>query len=646
MSYNKHKYNGDDLKQLVVAFRKIANKNPLVNKKKPKRFYNLQDELVAVDAECKLVKAMYKLNDFTASCYAYSFTMRKIEEIVEYVYQHFTQKSVKEWADGSSDFTEVLNTDGSLHKYTNLGYIYEYLYNQQEAIAARYFIEYNIQYLEKEKTQKDYPPRARILESAIWWVNQGMLGRFGLSMPFAPKQYDFIPKKIIFSTFPSSGKSYLVNTTNEMFVELNYIINRMGGFLRVGNEMGNIQRQSEQTMNLIRNPNIIDIYPENKDFIYKGKYCPFSKESVEEWVLNGCKFDPSSSIFKTRDSAINSVRCMVASMDDPSRGVQEATNAKIHNDIVQLYRGDFTDRFKDPEDQFIILTGTMFNPEDVFALESAKAMIGAIKDERFANTWVNREKRTVVILNDCEDEYGNSAYPEFISNEALEDKRNGLDPYLYACVWRQKPIPAEGLLFAKEYLFTYGRNDKDEIDDFGYAYVDPTRKSAKDFFSMPICKKNKTTGRYRMVDAIYEQKSSIDLYDKIVDKIIEHHILKLVIENNIDVSLAEMIKKKLEERGVAWCEVIVKYNTVKKQERIAQMQFSVKQYIEFPNIDELSQRHPMYLFMRHLHQYSAESSTSGRIHDDGADSICGLVSSYIIFLEEKNTIKARRTLPF
>lgn len=273
-------------------------------------------------------------------------------------------------------------------------------------------------------------------------------------------------------------------------------------------------------------------------------------------------------------------------------------------------------------------------------------MIGAIKDERFANTWVNREKRTVVILNDCEDEYGNSAYPEFISNEALEDKRNGLDPYLYACVWRQKPIPAEGLLFAKEYLFTYGRNDKDEIDDFGYAYVDPTRKSAKDFFSMPICKKNKTTGRYRMVDAIYEQKSSIDLYDKIVDKIIEHHILKLVIENNIDVSLAEMIKKKLEERGVAWCEVIVKYNTVKKQERIAQMQFSVKQYIEFPNIDELSQRHPMYLFMRHLHQYSAESSTSGRIHDDGADSICGLVSSYIIFLEEKNTIKARRTLPF
>lgn len=644
--YNKHKYEGEDLKKLVIAFRKIANANPLVNKKKPKRFYNLQNELVAIDAECKLVLAMYKLNDFTASTYAYSFTMRKLEEIVEYVYNHLGENAVKKWASESSSFTEVLNKDGSLHKYTNLGYIYEYLYNQQEAIAARYFIEFNIQYLEKEKTQKDYPSRARILESAIWWINQGMLGRFGLRMPFTDAKYDFIPKTVIFSTFPSSGKSYLVNTTNEMFVELNYIINRMGGFLRVGNEMGNIQRQSAQTMNLIRNPNIIDIYPENRDFIFKNKYCPFSKESVEEWELNGCKFDPSSSIFKTRDSAINSVRCMIASMDDPSRGVQEATNAKIHNDIVQLYRGDFTDRFKDQENQFIILTGTMFNPDDVFALESAKYMAGAIKDERFANTWVNKEKRAVVILNDCEDEYGNSAYPEFISDEALEEKRSGLDPYLYACVWRQKPIPAEGLLFAKEYLHTYSKNSTDEIDDFGYAYVDPTRKSAKDFFSMPICKKNKTNGLYRLVDAIYEQKSSIDLYDKIVDKIVEHQILKLEIENNVDVSLAEMIKQKLAERGIKWCEVVVKYNTVKKQERIAQMQYSVKQYIEFPIMEELSQTNPLYLFMRHLHQYSAESSTSGRIHDDGADSICGLVSAFIIFIMEKNKVRTMSRLPF
>lgn len=645
-AYTKHKYMGDDLKKLIVAFRKIANENPLINKNKFKKVYRLQDELVALDAECKIVLKMYKLNDFMASTYAYSFTMRKIEEIVEYVYQHFADKDVKKWANESQDFTSVRNKDGSMHNYTNLGYIYEYLYNQQEAIAARWFIEYNIQYLERGKTEKDYPPRARILESAIWWVNQGLLGRFGLKMPFTEKRYDFAPKTIIFSTFPSSGKSYLVNTANEMFIELNYIINKMGGFLRVGNEMGNIERQSSQTMNLIKNTDILDIYPENKDFIFKGKYCPFGKESAEEWGLNGCKYDPATSIFKTRDSAINSVRCVVASMDDPSRGVQEATNAKVHNDIVQLYRGDFSDRFKTYENRFVILTGTMFNPDDVFALESADAMVGAYQDTRFLNTWVNKDKGVVIILNDCEDEYGNSAFPEFISNEALEDKRRGLDPYLYACVWRQKPIPAEGLLFARDNLFQYGKNDTAELSDFSYAYIDPTRKSAKDFFSMPICKKNYTNGKHRFVDAIYEQKSSIDLYDKICDYIEKYKIMKLVIENNIDTSLAEMIRKKLEERGIKYCEIITKYNTVKKQERIAAMAYTAKQNIEFPDQNVFPPKHPASLFMRHLTQYSAENSTSGRIHDDGADSLCGYADAFIVNMDLKNSIKSSRKLPF
>lgn len=644
--YTKHKYMGDDLKKLIVAFRKIANDNPLVNKKKPKKVYDLQNELVALDAECKIVLKMYKLNDFEASVYAYSFTMRKIEEIVEYVYQHFADKTVKQWANESQDFTSVRNKDGSLHNYTNLGYIYEYLYNQQEAIAARYFIEYNIQYLERGKSEKDYPSRAKILESAIWWINQGLLGRFGLKMPFTEKKYDWIPKTVIFSTFPSSGKSYLVNTTNEMFIELNYIINKMGGFLRVGNELGNITRQSTQTMNLINNIDILDIYPENREFVFKGKYCPFGKESAEEWGLNGCKYDPATSIFKTRDSAINSVRCVIASMDDPSRGVQEATNVKIHNDIVQLYRGDFSDRFKNYENRFVILTGTMFNPEDVFALESAEAMVGAYKDERFLNTWVNKEKGIVVILNDCEDEYGNSAFPEFISNEALAEKRKGLDPYLYACVWRQKPIPAEGLLFAKDNLSCYGKNDDAELDEYSFSYIDPTRKSARDFFAMPICKKNRKNDKHRLVDAIYEQSSSIDLYDKICDKIEQNKILKLVIENNVDVSLAEMIKDKLKERGIRYCEVLTKYNTVKKQERIANMQYSVKQYIEFPEPDVFPPRHPVNLFMRHLMQYSAESSTSGRIHDDGADAICGYTQCFVVDMDLKNTIKSSRKLPF
>lgn len=271
--HRKHKYEGEDLKKLEGNFQKIAKAYPL--RKRFSATYDLDKELVALDTECKLVRAMYKLNDFKASCYAYSFTMKKIDEIVQYCYEKMSVDGVMEWCNSTSDITIVRQKDGSKKQMSKLGFVYDYLRYQQMAIAARYFIEYNIQYLERDKTEKDYPCRKRILEAAIWWANQGLLGRFGLKMPFTQKEYDITPQVVIFATFPSSGKSYLNNTVNEMFTELEWIVNDMGGVLRVGNEQGNIWRQSAQTKNLIENKFIFDIYPENREFIFNGKYRPF-----------------------------------------------------------------------------------------------------------------------------------------------------------------------------------------------------------------------------------------------------------------------------------------------------------------------------------------------------------------------------------
>lgn len=637
----KHKARTEKLIEAEKAFRKVAAEFPLVstNAKKKKKAYDLQGELLALNAECALVKAMYAENDFRAACYAYAFTMKKIEEMLRYVYANMGDKAVADWCGQNSSFGIEVLSDGSKKAYNNLGYLYEVLQYQQMAIAGRYFIEYNLHYLERDKQTPDYPSRKRILESAVWWINQGLLGRFGLKMPFTPKEYDFVPQVVIFSTFPSSGKSYLVNTTNEMFIELNWIINNMGGFLRVGNEQGNIFRQSRQTMNLIENKRIFDIYPENKKLIFKGSYRPFGKSSEEEWGINGVEYDPSTCIFKTRDSAINSVRCNIASMDDPSRGQQEATNVKIHEQIVQLYRGDFSDRFKNQDDKFIILTGTMFNPNDVFAQEIDSAMKGAFADKRFRNTYINRELQTIVIVNDCEDEFGESAYPEFISTAALAKKREGLNPYDYACVWRQKPIPAEGLIFDYDFLKTYTELPEGHMSEASYAYIDPTRRSAKDYFSMPILKYNTETDDYHLIDAIFEQKSSRDLYDKVVDKIIQHRIMKLVIESNVNEGLKDVLEMKLQQRGVRWCEIAVQYNTVNKSQRIADSANTVKGTIVFPEKGLYSTKHPVGMFMHQLTQYTTDGNNK---HDDAPDSICGFVNKFIITAGRKNKITTKR----
>lgn len=378
------------------------------------------------------------------------------------------------------------------------------------------------------------------------------------------------------------------------------------------------------------------------DFVFKGTYRPFAKSSEEEWGLNGVAYDPATTVFKTRDSAINSVRCMMASMDDPSRGQQESTNVKVHQDIVQLYRGDFADRFKNQDDKFVILTGTMYNPNDVFALEIAKAMDGAFKDLRFKNTYINKEKKTIVIVNDCEDENGNSAYPEFISNEALAEKREGLDPYDYACVWRQKPIPAEGLLFDYNYLKTYDSLPENTLNKTAVAFIDPTRRRAKDFFSMPISRYNPETDEYYLIDAIFTQKASVDLYDEVVNKIISHKILKVVIEENIDGSLATVITDKLKAKGVKWCEIVNKYATANKSARIAEYANTVKKTIVFPAKGKYGAKTQVGMFMYNLTSYSA---MGGNNFDDGPDSICGFADEFIVSGTKQNKLRALKKLP-
>lgn len=640
MAYTKHTYNGEDLLEIERAFQKIARKHPFKNNFKN---YNPQEELIAVNTLSRLVNIMYEKNDFRASSYAYIYTVPKILEIIDYCHKSLENKRVLDWCNATNEFCFAIELNGSKKQYSNLGFLYECLHKQQQAKSARYFIKDNIQYLEQEKSEKDYPPRARVLEGAIWWFNQALLGRFGLKMPFCEKNFDFVPKEVVFATFPNSGKSYLNNVMNAMFAELSMIIYQSGGFLRVSNEQGNILRQSRQTQSMIENKLIFDIYPENKEFIVRGKYNPFKMNTKEEWILNNVKFDPDATVCKTRDSAINSVRCRIASMDDPSRGQQEANNVKIHNEICQLYYGDFTDRFKNQNDRCLLLTGTMFNPNGIIATRIQGTMKGATQDYRFRNVYISKDKETVIIVNDCENHDGTSAYPELISTKSLEEKRQTLDPYSYACTWRQRPIPADGLIFDYQNLKTYDILPLVDLSNFSKAYIDPTRRSARDFFAMPVFRQHKESLDYYLCDTIYQQKSSKDLYGKIVDTIIKNKIVLLIIEENVDGSLASIIKDRLKALGITWCEIKTIYNTVNKSQRIADMAGSVKTSVVFPEQYSVSPKSELGNMVRMFTQFT----TIGRnLFDDAPDAICGFVEHAVIKSGLGNKIRFRKKLPF
>lgn len=605
----------------------------------------------------EFIKQMLQINDYEASMHCCKFLMPRIEKFIAYITDQMEFYADKD-SQKAKNFYEWIEYEDDLTEYTRRGqkqvcgrfrYIFDVMYWDYMKIAARYSIHWMINYMERDKLKKDYPSRERILASVVHYANSMLLGRIGLKW----LDEEVVPTEIIFSTMPSSGKSFVNNVYNLMGSILGALHMSIGGILRVGNEESNILRQSRQTMNMLESNLIIDVYPELAQLVRaNGKYDPYSKSSEEEWGVRDVKNDPSTTVFKTRDSAINSVRCYMGGIyDDPSRGQEEANNINKHKEIANKFNGDFKDRFKSQDDMAILLTGTMFNPYDVFSLEIQRAKAkGYYEDKKFANTYITNDKKTVIIVNDCEDEYGRSAYPEFISTETLMDKKEALDPFTYACVWRQRPIPAEGLLFDDTLLMHYEEFPRSPqglplLTDYAFAYLDPTRRSNKDFLSMPICKKHTITGQHYLVDAIFGRKSTKDCYDEIIDKIEEHHIIKFVIEENTSADLETVLKEKLKKRGITYCEITTIYNTINKQQRIADLAGTTKSNIVFPKKSKFNPKiSQIGNFLHWLGQYSNIDSNN---YDDAPDSLCGYTKAFIVdSIKKVNTISAYKNLPY
>lgn len=637
--------------------------------------WSCNKELAKIRAMWQLCEAMYKENDFKASCLAYKYVLPRIEAFLRYIssgerygykverkeegveveyrlidkeIHKLEREKVYAWACERGEMSKWVKDDGSIDNKQNLEYLYSVIRKRLMAIAGRYFIHWNIQYLELEKSKKSYTSRKRVLRSAVWWFNYLLLKKFKLRMPDATKEFDDIqPREIVFSTMPSSGKSFLCNTLNEMFSVLCMIIEQKGGVLRISNEQGNIFRQSRQTMGLLTNRLIIDLYPELREYVGKTSlFSPFNKASEEEWGLKGCYFEPCTSIFKTRDSAINSVRCQLGMFDDPSRGLQECNNAEIHKKITTLFYGDFMDRFEDQDDMAIILTGTMFNPTDVFSTEIQYALEnGYYRDKRFHNTYISKKKDIIVILNDCEDEYGNSAFPEFISTEDLDRKRRSLPKYEYHCIWRQKPIPSDGLLFSNEYLKFYDKLP-DNLSSYAFATLDPTRRRPHDYLSMPIFKYNPDNGLYYLVDVIYKQKSILNLYDEVIKKITTHKIINLWYEENTDTSLGVVLKMKLESLNQdidKWCNLNEVWASKNKIERITHFSDAIIKNIVFPSKVFAPTTTQLGFAVHQLQQFDGTKNTG---HDDFPDSLAMFADKQIVNNGKKNVIKSSNRLPY
>ena len=290
----------------------------------------------------------------------------------------------------------------------------------------------------------------------------------------------------------------------------------------------------------------------------------FLKETDGNWKLRDCKLS-SSYYAKTVQSNVVGVRASQRiHIDDLYADYKEAMNQNLNEYYLNKYLTVWRKRYVQNEIPKVVVTGTLWASGDFIALliELMKKTYKFHKHPKYKYTIINEDESVAIIqLPALDYETGLSTCPELKTTKELLLEKDNIEEYLWETNFQQKPTDPDALFFSYNKIRHYESIPK--TDYLGaYAVIDATRKSGKDFFAMPIFSKvpNENDFDYYLKDALFTRTATKDMYEAVCKKIIEHHIIMLVIESNVTSEMAKAIQEILAANGVFYCEIIEKKN--------------------------------------------------------------------------------------
>ena len=124
-------------------------------------------------------------------------------------------------------------------------------------------------------------------------------------------------------------------------------------------------------------------------------------------------------------------------------------------------------------------------------------------------------------------------------------------------------------------------------------------------------------------------------------KIIENHIIELVIESNVTSELKQNLDMILSNNGVSYCQIREKYNVENKQIRIQDQKGNIVRRLVFPNKGSYGPNSDMGRFMENLTLYN----DNGRNPTDDAPDSAALTTQQFIEGDSKpNKVKPMKRL--
>ena len=490
-------------------------------------------------------------------------------------------------------------------------------------MAARTSLEHYFMYREWEDSYSDkfFAPRVNILKGFIHYLEE---------ITYNPKF------RLLIANLPSGyGKTY----TEKISEAWNFGQDPSGTVLSLCSNDDVVKGGSRTVRDELKSEWFGEVFPdmkwdsENKDY--------FLKETDGNWKLKQCRLNSSYVASTTNSNVVGTRASQRIHIDDLYADYQEAMSQNLNEYYFNKFLTVWRKRFVQNKEPKCVVTGTLWASGDFIALliETAKKENIFHKHPKYPYTFVNEDETIAIVQVPALDyETGLSTCPELRTTEQIEQERKNMPEYLFETNFQQKPTDPEALLFSYGRLRTYDRLPKFDNND-SYAVIDATRKSGKDFFSMPIFKRSYAdeAPTYYLTDALFTQRATKDLYEEICNKIIQHHIVKLIIESNVTSDLKQNIEKILNMNGVYYCQIVEKYNSENKDVRITDQSFLIQQRLVFPNKTLFPLKTDVGQFMNNLTLYN---STGRNQHDDAPDS-CALFTKEMI---DESTHKAKITI--
>lgn len=508
-------------------------------------------------------------------------------------------KNVKKYA------IPVLHTLVEKSNIDNMSEFFNY-YKRAYCFCAQRDFSCFVDYIEWNQTKKVLANRREVLKPYVDALNR--------------IAFDDQLQYIVVSYPPSMGKSYLAT----LFTAWGFGLSINNSVIRMSYSDELVLGFSRTIKGIISSPEFAEIFP--LFALYKGK--PFEVERESDWKIKNANVPKSNHIARTRNGSTTGERASFAIIfDDMTKGAEEANSESVHRGIYDKWNTEWWNRRDGVRCKFIFV-GTQWCPEDILnRIIEDRNKVSLLQPTDNPYVMESKDHSTIVIRVPLFDSEHKTTCSEVYPQEIAEQIEQNTDPFLFSCVYMQNPIAPTGREFAWECIKTYTNEEllNAHLTPNSMATLDTARKG-KDNVSMPIFK-NDNNGNHYLIDAIYKQKPMDDLYDEIIEKIIEHRITTLVIENNIDTSLKRLLEDRLHARGIYWCTIIEKYNTVKKEERIKNNRGIVQKQIVFPDKSIVRPNTDIGRMMDNITKYSFDKPN---VHDDGIDSVC-MYASEIIF---------------